>query len=444
VRKEASLSDSSAYPTSPTPAREKSLFKAAESTETRSKEASCQSARQPIKLFPSLKNLALATFVTTLRALMLRRAIFLVIALVWCAVTANAMDWTLIKVGGRDHVTMDNVAEFYGLGKVRRVGNDFIMSAGQRSLRGAEGSVEFFINGLKFNLSYPIAESGSQLLVSRMDLTKVIEPVLRPQRIQGAESVDTVVLDAGHGGHDNGAYSQWGWEKDFTLDVVIRARTLLQQAGYKVAMTRSSDTFVPLYDRVRYANQFKNAVFISIHFNSGGAAATGLETYTLAPRGVPSMMADGPRISDLDPCAGQINDAENMALATATHAAMVVRSRMFDRGIKRARFVVIRDIVIPGVLVEGGFLSNVYDARLISTPAYRQQMASCVLQAVQNYRRAVGPQSSAQMTARSYAEPRVEFSTRRDGIDSGSAAINGGSQFSTQPTVITPTAPAQN
>jgi len=369
-----------------------------------------------------------------------RRVSLLVFALLCCAVTARAVDWTLVKVGGRDHVTLDNVGEFYALGKVRRVGNDFILSTGQRSLRGAEGSVEFFINGLKFNLSYPIAESGGSLLVSRMDLTKVIEPVLRPQRIQGAEKVDTIVLDAGHGGHDNGAYSQYGWEKDFTLDVVGRARLLLQQAGYKVAMTRTTDTFVPLYDRVRYANQFKNALFISIHFNSGSAAATGLETYTLAPRGVPSMMADGPRISDLDPCAGHMNDAENMALATATHAAMVVRSRMFDRGIKRARFVVIRDITIPGVLVEGGFLSNIYDARLIATPAYRQQMASCVLQAVENYRRAVGSQAAAE-TARIYSEPRVEFSTRRDGIGPG---VDSNAQFTTQPTVITPTAPSQN
>src|SRR5205085_11705515 len=105
-----------------------------------------------------------------------------------------------------------------------------------------------------------------------------------------------------------------------------------------------------------------------------------------------SMMADGPRISDLEPCAGHACDPENMALATAMHASLVVRSKMFDRGIKRARFVVIRDIAIPGVLIEGGFLSNSYDAKLIAMPAYRQQMASCILQAVQNYRRAVGAQ----------------------------------------------------
>jgi N-acetylmuramoyl-L-alanine amidase len=288
--------------------------------------------------------------------------------------------------------------------------------------------VEFYINRLKFNLSYPITEYNGVPVLSRMDLTKVIEPVLRPQKIKNAEKVDTVVLDAGHGGHDNGATSPYGNEKSFTLDVVARAQMQLMQAGYKVVLTRSNDTFIPLGDRVRIANQYPNALFISVHFNSGGAG-TGLETYTLAPRGVPSMMADGPRISDLDQCAGNSNDPENIALATATHASLIVRSRMFDRGIKRARFVVIRDITIPGVLIEGGFLSNDFDARLIATPAYRQQMASSILQAVQNYRRAVGPPAGENVAQRMEA-PRVE--TNAPMLRGGPPNLN-----ETQPTVIT-------
>jgi N-acetylmuramoyl-L-alanine amidase len=213
----------------------------------------------------------------------------------------------------------------------------------------------------------------------------------------------------------------------------MRTRALLMQAGFEVKMTRTSDTFIPLYDRTRYANEFPNALFISIHFNSGGAG-TGLETYTLAPRGVPSMMADGPRISDLENCAGNANDAQNMALATATHASLVVRSRMYDRGIKRARFVVIRDIKIPGVLIEGGFLSNIYDARLVASGAYRQQMASCILQAVQNYRRAVGTQIG-EVAARAGDAPRIQTNAPTLRI--------GPSQNDSEPVVV-PTAPATN
>jgi N-acetylmuramoyl-L-alanine amidase len=239
---------------------------------------------------------------------------------------------------------------------------------------------------------------------------------------KNAELIDTIILDPGHGAHDKGAASTFGYEKDFTLDVANRTRLLLLQAGYNVYLTRTTDTFVPLEARARMASKFDNALFISIHFNSGGAG-TGLETYSLAPRGVPSMMADGPRISDLEVCPGNARDAENMALATATHAALVVRSKMYDRGIKRARFVVIRDITIPGVLIEGGFLSNAYDAKLIATPAYRQQMASCIVQAIGNYRRAVAPQFDS-MHARLQVVPRVDTS--------GISAPTG-----VQPTIVT-------
>ena len=364
----------------------------------------------------------------------MRRLLLHFTAVLFLLATARAGEWTLYKIGGRDHVSLENLAEFYNLGGVRRVKNDFSLAIGNRSLRGAAGSVEFFINGLKFNLSYPISEVDGKLVISRMDLTKVIEPVLRPSKIKGAEKVDTIVLDAGHGGHDRGALSPYGCEADFTLDVVNRTRLLLMQTGFKVVLTRSNDTFIPLGERTRIANQQANALFISVHFNSGGAG-TGLETYTLAPRGVPSMMADGPRVSDLEQCEGNVNDAQNMALATATHASLVVRSQMYDRGIKRARFVVIRDIAIPGVLIEGGFLSSLYDAKLVAMPAYRQQMASCILQAVQNYRRAVGTQL-ATVAARTGDGPQVETNAPR--------LRTGPSQNDAEPVVVIPRAPAPN
>ncbi len=342
----------------------------------------------------------------TFRAFM-RRELLTIFALLVC-IRAFAADWTLVKHDGRDYVSFDNVAQFYGLGGVQRVSsNAFSIAIGSRSLRGQAGSVELYINNLKFNLSYPVIEQSGHLCVSRMDLVKIIEPVLRPGKIKDADMIDTIILDPGHGGHDNGATSIYGNEKTFTLDVANRARMLFLQQGYKVYMTRTTDEFIPLEDRVRFANRFPNALFISIHFNSGGAG-TGLETYTLAPRGVPSMMADGPRISDLQPCPGNGRDAENMALATAAHASLVVHLKafdrgMYDRGIKRARFVVIRDITIPGVLIEGGFLSNGYDARLIAMPEYRSGMAASIFQAVQTYRRAVGP--SALQFARSNTAP---------------------------------------
>ena len=341
------------------------------------------------------------------------------------AATAQAGDWNLIKFAGRDYVTVRNVADFYGLGDMQRVSNSVVLGAPGRSLRGSIGSNELYINNLKFVLSYPVEDVRGEPIVSRMDLTKVIEPVLRPGRIHGAAAIDSVVLDPGHGGHDNGASSLWGNEKTYTLDVALRARDLLEQQGLKVYLTRTSDVFIPLEDRVRFANSHPNALFISIHFNSGGVDASGVETYTLAPRGVPSMAADGPMLSDLRPCPGNIRDAENMALACATHDAVVCRSQLYDRGIKRARFVVIRDITVPGVLVEGGFLSNPQDARRIAMDQYRQQEAVSISLAVKAYRGAVSPApgmlAGKSVNVRDDADVEVVGGTTKPG---GSAAAN--------------------
>lgn len=321
-------------------------------------------------------------------------AALLSITCTFAAITpCHAFEWELVKYNGRDHLTIKNIAEFYGMSDVQRAKNDFSIRSGGRSLRGALNSNELYINNLKFILSYPVSEHNGQLLISRMDLTKLIEPVMRPSRIKNATEVETVILDPGHGGHDRGAQGKWGYESGYTLDVARRARDLLQQQGFKVYMTRDRNVFIPLEDRVRFANKFPNAIFISIHFNHGqSSTATGLETFTLAPRGVPSMMSDGPRMSDLTACPGNVNDAANMALATAAHAAMVGTVGGFDRGIKRARFHVIRNTQIPAVLLECGFLSNISDSRKIASSAYRQVLASAVARAVRNYRDAVNPQ----------------------------------------------------
>ena len=83
--------------------------------------------------------------------------------------------------------------------------------------------------------------------------------------------MNTVVLDPGHGGHDNGAMSRYGYEKDFALDVALRTRKLLEAQHYKVVMTRSNDVFIPLKQRAAVANHLPDSIFISIHFNSSSS-----------------------------------------------------------------------------------------------------------------------------------------------------------------------------
>lgn len=301
---------------------------------------------------------------------------------------AFSFEWTLIKHDGRDYVPVDDVAKFYSFTQTSYSGDMVRLDGATLRMQGGVNSRELYLNGLKFILSYPVIKVDNRVLLSRMDLSKLIDPVLRPARIQGAPA-KTIVLDAGHGGYDHGAVGTFGNEKDFAFDVVMRARALLMRAGYSVLLTRSSDVFLPLESRANFANRQWNAIFVSVHFNAGRLDSVGIETYSLAPQGVPSTNDYVPSINDFRPCVGNVRDSENIALATAMHTALITTMRTYDRGIKRARFVVLRDINIPGVLIEGGFLSNSQDGIRIAAPQYRQLLAQSILQGVQSYNRAM-------------------------------------------------------
>ena len=302
---------------------------------------------------------------------------------------AVAFDWTLIKHDGRDYVPVEEVAKFYSFTKVDFSNDTVNLTGATLRMQGQANARELYLNGLKFILSFPIIKVDDRLLLSRMDLSKLVEPVLRPAKIS-APPVRTVVLDAGHGGFDQGARGLLGNEKDFALDVVLRARDLLLKAGYNVRLTRSGDVFVPLEDRAAFANRQSNSIFVSVHFNSGTREdAAGIETYSLAPRGVPSTNDVIGSLADFQECLGNLRDAENIALATAMHAGLITKLGANDRGIKRARFIVLRDINIPGVLIEGGFLTNAQDRVRVATPIYRQILAQAIVQGVTSYNRAL-------------------------------------------------------
>jgi N-acetylmuramoyl-L-alanine amidase len=300
-----------------------------------------------------------------------------------------AFEWTLVRQDGRDYVPIEEVAKFYSFTQASYVDDTVNLEGSTLRMLGGVNSRELYLNGLKFILSFPIIKVDDRILMSRMDLSKLVEPVLRPAKI-AAKPVRTVVLDAGHGGFDQGAQSYFGSEKDFALDVVKRARELLLRAGFNVRLTRSADVFIPLEDRASFANRQSSAVFVSVHFNAGAREeAGGLETYSLAPRGVPSTNSLNLTLMDLRPCIGNVRDPENIALATAMHAALITRVGGNDRGIKRARFIVLRDNNLPGVLIEGGFLTNPQDRVRIAAPIYRQLLAQAILQGILSYNRAL-------------------------------------------------------
>jgi N-acetylmuramoyl-L-alanine amidase len=311
------------------------------------------------------------------------------------AAQASAVDWKVIPRQGRDYVSFANISEFYHFGEFSQANRTVSLRSDHRGIRAQAGTSELYINGVRFFTNFPITAEGNDALLSAVDVGKIVEPVLRPSRIQGAQKVETVVLDPGHGGTDQGTFNRWGTEKGFALDVATTAREQLLRAGFKVEMTRSDDTGISLDDRAEFANRFPNAVFVSIHFNSAGGGA-GVESYALAPEGVPSNASEGENHNSgagLERNPGNEHDGGNMALAAAVHAAVLSRVAPFDRGVRHARFKVLRNIRIPALLLEAGFLSDQTEGQKIATAAYRQQLGAAIAQGVQAYNAAVNYRS---------------------------------------------------
>jgi len=200
--------------------------------------------------------------------------------------------------------------------------------------------------------SFRIALSAAALLATFLASSSYAAK--RSRSSGGDSSPITVVIDAGHGGYDRGGIpGQRVSEKDMTLDVARRLRSVLAASGYRVVMTRDSDIFVPLGTRCAIANSYRNAIFVSVHFNSATRrGASGIETYFYS--------------------------RDSLALASAIHHYVTGGAPSENRGVRRRGYYVLRRTSIPAVLVECGFLTNPTEAAYAQTASYRQKLAEAI------------------------------------------------------------------
>lgn len=321
-----------------------------------------------------------------------------ILALVFVTMAQAQVKWDLMQHDGRDYVSLNSLKAFYNFPSMKRDGNNLTLEGKNLIFKLKVGDQEVTLNGVKFICTYPVIEAGGKIGISRIDLTKLIDPVLRPSYIANAGNFRTIIIDAGHGGKDSGAVNAYNTEKAYNLRVAQELKTLLTAKGFKVVMTRTSDVYLSLQERVNLANAInESALFISIHFNSGGRAARGVETFTLSPQGV-AHYGSGVKSSDFQARNGNLNDSANVALATAVHGQVIRnigKENTFDRGIKRARYSVLTGVKHPAILLEGGFMSHPYEARLIENPKYLSAVARGVSDAITLYQRAVSYRKAA-------------------------------------------------
>jgi N-acetylmuramoyl-L-alanine amidase len=311
---------------------------------------------------------------------------FLAIAVTKAASGADA--WKIIKVSGSDYLSVENISQFYGLPAGIAASGEKVESDGVKNpLEFVSGSRETMINGARSWLCFPVIEQGGKYLVSRTDVAKTIEPLVRPHRVPNAGKVQTVVLDPGHGGYDRGQVSRYGYEKDFALDVARKLRPLLQAKGLRVIMTREGDYFVPLEVRAQIANAARDSIFVSIHFNAtnNDPNATGFEIFSFTPRGAPSTSDSAVAPTALSTQPGSAVDAQSMALSACIYHSLLGHLPEYDRGIKRARFAVLRLTKVPAVLIEGGFLTEKGECKLIAQKDWRARLAHAISVGIESY-----------------------------------------------------------
>lgn len=288
-------------------------------------------------------------------------------------------------------IPIESWSEAHGLGIPHRGGNStnqvYKLQGITNTLTITIGSRVAIWDGLFVWLGFAPQITNSEPCFNTLDVKKSLAPLLTNQ-LDLASISRTIVIDPGHGGQNNGTRSVIGdhFEKEYTLDWAKRLKPLLEMGGWTVFLTRDHDMDLSLAERVEFAETHSADLFISLHFNSSfpRQEAAGIETYCLTPFSMPSNLI---REGEDDPTQSYPNnhyDEQNLELALRLHRELLDITHASDRGIRRARFMgVLRGQNRPAVLIEGGYLSNPAEARLIAAPSYRQKLAEAVAKALE-------------------------------------------------------------
>jgi N-acetylmuramoyl-L-alanine amidase len=274
-------------------------------------------------------------------------------------------------------------------------GTEFVLTNKTARLVFDQDSADSTLNGVRVRLCLPVAKGG---FISQLDADKTIRPLVFPPK-PSAKRITTICLDPGHGGKDTG-YRVGRFfprsEKTYTLALGLELRRQLQQAGFKVLLTRERDIYPDLSVRPDLANRQGADLFISLHFNSFPAdpgSVQGPETYCITPVGAASSNDSEGVGAGHGACPANRVEDKSLLLAYQVQRSLVRSLGVTDRGVRRARFEVLRTAEMPAILIEGGYLSHPVEGRKIFDAGWRQQMASAILRGIVHYQKlTVAPQ----------------------------------------------------
>ena len=255
-----------------------------------------------------------------------------------------------------------------------------------------------------------ISGQGNETLISLPTLDQLSTNVLRTLETEKRKwLLDTIVLDAGHGGHDPGAIGPSGaCEKDITLAIAKRVKRLLEKKiEARIVMTRDSDRYISPRERTQLANAAQGKIFISIHCNSNlSRRVNGTTTYILGPARSEEALEVARRenaVIKYDPdsssYAGQGDESFILAAMAQSafnresedFAAMIQEEicagiRLPDRGVKQAGFYVMVGASMPNILVETAFISNPREEGLLGDAGFQQDIAEAIFNGIKRFK----------------------------------------------------------
>lgn len=314
-----------------------------------------------------------------------RRTIALLLTLLLAAATGCAGIRTVTS-RGREYVPLNAIAAYYGMtnsesGETIRLKNRWSTIEFQTNDRRIK------VNGTRFWLNRPVRRIGWQWGMEKDDFYKSLEPALRPYAFLKNAGSRTVVLDPGHGGKDKGAVSpRKVYEKLMTLDVAKRVRNHLEARGLNVVLTRETDTALSLSERCRKAAAARGDLFVSIHADiAGSRSVSGAGTFILSLPGHYSTHSYGDGTPPSKTYPGNRHDIANAALGMRIQQQLTKTTGQDDRGVKRARFQVLREAPCPAVLVETAFLSNPKEEAMVIDRNGREKIARGISNGIAAY-----------------------------------------------------------
>ncbi len=287
-------------------------------------------------------------------------------------------------------LSLNDLMAAYGfIGPPSEYGRNIVFRSRTATVVFEAGSRRVTFNGLTLYLNRSVEKTTGAWLIAPVDAADTLGALCFPGRALKSVGSGTVVLDAGHGGNDPGTQGvAQHQEKAFTLDIAKRVRAKLRACQVTVWLTRDRDTFVSLEERCWRGSKLGGDVFVSIHFNATrNPSISGIETFIIPAAGCPITAEDErPRSSArVTSCPGNRFDGANAVLAHYLQKGLLAHSRSEDRGIRRARFYVIRNARCPAALIECGFLSNSREAARIADPDYRDQLAEGMARGILTY-----------------------------------------------------------